>query len=337
MNREMTVNEIPIWLDCDPGHDDAFGLLLASQLPYFHLLGVSTVYGNASLDHTTNNALSLLDAFKVSPESHVEVYPGAQKPLKRAVHHAPDIHGESGLDGTDLLPRTHSRKAQPIGSAIEAMAKAIEEYPGKISLVATGTLTNIALLVQRYPQVLSKIKFLSIMGGGIKEFNWDDHAEFNIWCDPHAAEIVLTNPILSPKTFLVPLDMTHKAIATKSVIQRVLGSASPPSTVRRMLYELLQYFGETYLTKFNFTAGPPVHDPLAVTVLIPEYFPDMKDTLAVQYEKYKIDVILEGDQIGRTVLVDKDQINGVAVVLNLNVSHFWDLIMESLAFLDARV
>lgn len=328
-----TETKIPIWLDCDPGHDDAFAILIASQLPYFELLGISTVYGNASLDHTTNNALSLIDAYKLV-HTNVEVYPGAGKPLQREVHHAPDIHGESGLDGTDLLPRVHSKQAHPAGSAVDAMAKAIEAHPGEIAVVATGTLTNIALLVQKHPSVLEKIKYVSIMGGGVKVFNWDDHAEFNIWCDPHAAKIVLTNPILAPKTFLVPLDMTHKAIATREVIEAVRGKDTPPSTVRQMLYELLVFFGETYATKFNFSQGPPVHDPVAVAALIPAYFPKLQEVLGVECERHKIDVIVEGKQIGQTVLVHPDP-EGVAVVFNMNVPRFWDLVLVSLNILDA--
>ena len=330
-------SSIPLWLDCDPGHDDAFAILLGSQLPYFNLIGISTVYGNAPLEHTTSNALSLLDAFKIA--SNVDVYPGAQKPLDRPLHNAPDIHGESGLDGTDLLPKPPTKQARPAGSAVKAMAEAIKKYPREISIVATGTLTNVALLIQQYPDLLPQIKFLSIMGGGIEEFNWDNYAEFNIWCDPHAAQIVLTHPVLSSKTFLVPLDMTHKAIATSSVQARVLGggqTGQPTSTVRRMLYELLVFFAETYLSKFNFTEGPPVHDPLAVALLIPEYFPELKTELEVQYKKYKVEVVLDNVHIGQTVLVNPDPTNGVAIVTNMNIPKFWDLVMNALEILDAK-
>lgn len=323
----MTSSKINLWIDCDPGHDDAFAILLGSQLPQYNLLGISTVYGNAPLEHTTANALSLLDAYKIS----VNVYPGADKPLVRPLQNAPDIHGESGLDGTDLLPKPPTRTAQPAGSAVQAMADAIQTYPGNISIVATGTLTNIAMLIQQHPDLLPKIKVLSIMGGGISEFNWDDHAEFNIWCDPQAAKIVLTNKVLCPKTFLVPLDVTHTAIATKEVMARVLNDGS--QTVRRMLYELLVFFSDTYLAKFNFTEGPPVHDPIAVAVLIPEYFSD--ESLDVKYTRYDIDVVLEGSHLGQTVLTNPNP-SGVAVVESINISRFWDLVMESLDALEQK-
>lgn len=338
----MTIDKIPIWLDCDPGHDDAFALLMASQLPYFDLLGISTVYGNASLAHTTTNALALLDAFKLAAPGGVDVYPGASRPLKREAHHAPDIHGESGLDGTDLLPKTPSKHAKEAGSAVAAMKRAVDAHAGQIAIVATGTLTNVAQLVQQHPDVVPRIRFLSIMGGGVEQFNWGTDAEFNIWCDPHAARAVLAHAELAAKTFLVPLDVTHKAIATPAVVDRVrggggdAGQGGSTSTARQMLYELLLFFGDTYRHKFGFEAGPPVHDPCAVAVLLPEYFPELRAELNVEAPRYDVDVVTDGPQMGRTVLARPDEQNGVRVVLDMNVERFWDLILESLEILDAR-
>lgn len=325
--------KIPLWIDCDPGHDDAIAMLIGSQLPYFDLLGVSTVYGNASLAHTTNNALALLDAFKLQ-DSKVEIYPGADKPLQRPQQYAPDVHGESGLDGTDLLPKTPTKLAQPAGSAVGAMAAAIEAHPGQIAIVATGTLTNIAQLVLQRPDLLPQIRQVGIMGGGVKEFNWSHDAEFNIWCDPHAADLVLANPVLAPKTFLVPLDMTHKAIATAAVCDKVRGDGSHPT--RQMLYELLKFFGHTYLTKFDFKDGPPVHDPCAVAVLLPEYFPEFKDKLAVTVERADIEVGLDDEHLGRTLLARPNETAGVRVVLDMNVDAFWTLVLDSLDILDRK-
>lgn len=171
------MSKIPLWLDCDPGHDDAIAILLASYLPWYDLIGISTVHGNASLEKTTTNAIAILTAFG---RMDIKVYPGAEKPLFRPVSVAADIHGKSGLDGTALLP-SPGFKPQSDHSAIEAMAKAIKEHSASIAIVATGTLTNIALLAEKHPELLSDIRHLSIMGGGIQLGNWTGHAEFNIW------------------------------------------------------------------------------------------------------------------------------------------------------------
>lgn len=176
----LSTEGIPIWIDCDTGHDDAIALLLASHLPYFNLLGVSTVYGNSSLRNTTRNTLSVLTAYN---RTDIKVYSGSDKPLKKPVCFADSVHGESGLDGTDLLPEPAIEAISP-DRAVFAMKKAIDMFPGKIAIVATGCLTNIARLVMEYPESLSKIGRLSIMGGGFEIGNITEWAEFNIWCDP---------------------------------------------------------------------------------------------------------------------------------------------------------
>lgn len=334
---------IPLWLDCDPGHDDAFALLLGSFLPWFRLVGVSTVHGNASLENTTTNAISLLTAYD---KFDVNVYPGCEMPLVRRVHVATDIHGTSGLDGTALLP-SPGFAAQPDHTAVSAMAEAIRINPGTIAIVATGTLTNIAVLVQRYPDLLPKIRVLSIMGGGIKLGNWTEYAEFNIWCDPQAAQIVLQNPVLAPKTVLVPLDLTHQAIATEEIQEmiqkgpRQLQSGGRPqkrSVIRQMLYELLTFFADSYRKSFGFESGPPVHDPLAVVAVLPFYteIVDHIPDIGFKFTRYNIDVVQSGEQIGRTVPVSEDS-NGVIVATEMNMETFWSLVAQAVNVVDAHV
>lgn len=376
------MGKLPLWIDCDPGHDDAIAILLGSNLPYFNLVGISTVHGNAPLSHTTENALSLLEAFHIDPS--VDVYPGADKPIKRPLEVAPSIHGESGLDGTKLLPKPVKKPVfyKPNGeryigelssigdgspdkpnvprfnSAAYALAEAVKKYPGELLVVATGTLTNIADFIAQSPELVPKIKALSIMGGGFKLGNWTKFAEFNIWCDPEAAQTVLaSDKELSKKTFLVPLDMTHQAIATKEIIEQVLNekksegkdtskSENTPLDgkrhyVRRMLYELLLFFAHTYETTFGdqFKLGPPVHDPLAVAALIPSFvapvFPNVPE-LNMVVSKYKLDVVLEGERVGQTVEVAKDNEYGVQVVEGMNIDSFWQIVLESLNNLDAK-
>src|SRR5947199_5475586 len=131
----------PIILDCDPGHDDAIALMLALASPEVELLGVTTVSGNHTLPKTTANALKVLELLG---RSDVAVYAGAAAPLVREVHVAADVHGESGLDGPDLPQPSSAAQAQ---HAVDYLADQIRARDGKLTLVPTGPLTNVALLL----------------------------------------------------------------------------------------------------------------------------------------------------------------------------------------------
>lgn len=334
----MSGTRIPVWLDCDPGHDDAVAMLLACGLPWFHLIGVSTVHGNTSLDNTTANALSILTALQAYS---VNVYPGAEKPLVRPLRVAADIHGTSGLDGTALLPAP-AYESQPDHTAVAAMAEAIMANPGSISIIATGTLTNIALLVHNYPDLLPQIRHLSIMGGGVGIGNTTPYAEFNIWCDAKAADIVLSNEVLSPRTIVVPLNLTHKAIATERILEMVQKSATLDrrSVLRQMYYELLIFFADTYKKHQGFTAGPPVHDPLAVTVLLSlykdEFGIDEFPELHLKYSRHKIAVVQDGQKEGMFQL-SADPENGTLIAEDIDLAKFWDLVLLALDNIEAHV
>jgi pyrimidine-specific ribonucleoside hydrolase len=134
-------------LDCDPGHDDAIALLLALASPELELLGVTTVSGNQTLEKTTANAIRVLDHLG---RDDVPVAAGAPRPLVRERRVAADVHGETGLDGPDLPPP--AREAEP-EHAIDWIAGTLAAAPGPVTLVATGPLTNVALLLARHPEV----------------------------------------------------------------------------------------------------------------------------------------------------------------------------------------
>ncbi|RDL34793.1 uncharacterized protein BP5553_07921 [Venustampulla echinocandica] len=336
------IGKIPVWLDCDPGHDDAFAILLAAHHPSIHLLGLSTVHGNSSLEHTTRNALSIITAIG---RPDIPVYPGAYASLNRPAVHAPAIHGISGIDGTSLLPTplTTARDDEP---AVEAMACCLlSTAPQTAWLVATGALTNIAILFSSHPEVASHIKGLSIMGGAIggnftsasmghvagdtaeRIGNWSRWAEFNILVDPEAADQIFSNSIVNKKTTLIPLDVTHQVLATKEAQALILwgkeGVRSAKgdldgmgkSTLRRMLLELLLFFANTYVEVFGFKTGPPLHDPLAVAAIfdgIPGVEIPFRDFEGDggKRERYGVHVITEGThedaqngaETGRTIV-----------------------------------
>ncbi|KAI0818050.1 inosine-uridine preferring nucleoside hydrolase-domain-containing protein [Xylaria sp. FL0064] len=282
--------------------DDVFAILLGAYHPGIQLLGISTVHGNATLQKTTNNALSVLSA--IGKQDSVRVYRGAAKALQREPFNATEIHGESGLDGTTLLPPPALSALDTSMSAVDAMASALRACePGKAWLVATGAMTNAAELFAAHPDLKSHVAGVSIMGGGIgggftpavmgrvddveRVGNYSQWAEFNILIDPEAAAALLHDPILAPKMTLIPLDLTHLVLATKEVQDLLLRGADAAaanaasaaedlknkeakakSTLRQMLVELLMFFAETYRDVFDIVEGPPLHDPLAVAAIL---------------------------------------------------------------------
>ncbi|KAH7419758.1 Inosine/uridine-preferring nucleoside hydrolase domain-containing protein [Cadophora sp. MPI-SDFR-AT-0126] len=372
--------KIPVWLDCDPGHDDAFAILLSAYHPSLDLLGISTVHGNASLPHTTYNATSILTAIG---KSEIPVYAGAAKGLTRPAVHADAIHGESGLDGTHLLPKP--LKPPQTDHFLPSMVSALLSTPPNTAyIIATGALTNIALLFQSYPDLAPHIAGLSIMGGAIgssftdapmgkvseKERigNWSYWAEFNILVDPEAASFLLEHPILAKKTILIPLDVTHLVLATAEVQDMLhYGKAKTGSgilkegegerecsTLRKMLVELLTFFAKTYADIFGITAGPPLHDPLAVAAILDgitdveipfyDYIPNPSNPEEKgKRERYAVQVVTEGThedalagaQTGRTVvkLLGKGE-EGVKIPRGLNVKRFWDVLEDCLVAAD---
>ncbi|SCU85863.1 LAME_0D03268g1_1 [Lachancea meyersii CBS 8951] len=318
--------QIPIWLDCDPGHDDAVAILLSCFLPQFKLLGISASYGNAPPDKTAYNTLSLITA--MGKQNQIPVYAGAQRPWVRKPIYAPDIHGQSGLDGTSLLPEPKARLCSD-QSYLNAMTNAIEAYTGTISIVSTGSLTSTATLFNERPHLKSMVKFISVMGGGINEGNRNENetAEFNIWIDPHAANMIFQDPILSSKCILVPLDLTHQAIATKEIELMVLSDGS--SNLRRLFYELFIFFGQSYEHAQGFETGPPVHDPLTLIPLLEFYHIETHETVAFEYRRLQLQAIdhENSPNLGQTRVLKeypKTCDTGTIVGFKLNMLYFWD-------------
>ncbi len=201
--RGTSARPQPIVIDCDPGHDDAVAILLALARPDLDVLGISTVGGNAVLERTTETALRVL-ALAGRPD--VEVAAGAAHPIDGPLHTAPHVHGDSGIEGPAL--------PAPVSSAIgefapHAMARWIRGAEAPVVLVPTGPLTNVALLLEEHPDVRERIAHICLMGGSVTEGNITPAAEFNIWEDPEAAEIVFDAGI--PLT-MIGLDVTHRSI-----------------------------------------------------------------------------------------------------------------------------
>ncbi|KAH8822023.1 uridine nucleosidase [Xylogone sp. PMI_703] len=319
---EASCDKIPLWIDCDPGHDDAFAILLAAYHSSMELLGISTVHGNSSLKNTTYNALRILEAIG---RSDIPVFSGVSQPFCRPPRSAEDFHGASGLGGTELLPKP-ALSAPEQHNAIEKMREVLMATEEKSAwLVAIGPLTNVALLFATYPEVAAHIKGLSIMGGAIgsnfarvslaaDSIGKDDgtlsqggttpYAEFNVWCDPESAQSVFQNSILRPKIVLIPLDLTHQACAVAEVRQRLLNGRHGATRLRTTFYELIMFYHNSYASCTETKSGPPLHDILAVAALLFNHADTELniDTLNYSQERWSINVILSGKQVGRTVV-----------------------------------
>jgi inosine-uridine nucleoside N-ribohydrolase len=235
-----------ILLDCDPGHDDAIALLLALASPELELLGVTTVAGNQTLEKTTANAIRVLDFVG---RDDIPVAAGAAAPLVREPFVAAYVHGETGLDGPDLPP---PRRAPSRQHAVDFLAAQIRVRKGAVTLVPTGPLTNVALLLVMHPD--ARPERIVLMGGAIAEGNVTPAAEFNIWADPEAAARVVASGI---DLTMVGLDVTHKALFTRAHEQRLDGR------VGEMVRALLQFYGEFHRRQYGW-AGSPIHDAVAV-------------------------------------------------------------------------
>ncbi|KAH9994141.1 uridine nucleosidase [Russula compacta] len=337
-----------VWLDCDPGHDDAAAILLALHCTNIHLLGISTVHGNTTCENTKINAARCLHAF-AAPE-HIKVYGGATVPLLRPARYGSEIHGPDGLGGVEGLP---SADSDPVRAriddhrpAVEAIAAAIKQIwnagaGAKTVVVASGPLTNIALLVSVYPHILDAVERIVFMGGGIGIGNRSAAAEFNILCDPEAAQIVLNAPV--PKT-MIPLNTTHKAIVTNSIHTKLINSTSheapsgiASSQLRHTLSTLISFFKTTYKTTFGFMDGPPLHDPLTIAYISqPELFTG---------RRYRVDVELTGTHTsGETVVDVRDRLTrddtwgrtgkNCEVTTDIDTPAFFELFLRCVARCD---
>jgi len=249
------VSPKPIILDVDPGHDDAVALMLACGAPELDLLAVTTVAGNVSLEKTTRNALRILSLIG---RADVPVAAGASQPLERPLHTAESVHGKSGLDGPEEIPAATFEPDER--NAVELIAGTLRDSPEPVTLIPTGPLTNIALLLREYPELKNCIVHISLMGGSIGLGNTTPAAEFNIYVDPEAAREVFDSGL--PIT-MSGLDVTHQAGAGPDERKRLRSTGE----IGRVVAGFLEFFAATYESIYGFDA-PPLHDPVAVAAVL---------------------------------------------------------------------
>ncbi|MEU4441839.1 nucleoside hydrolase [Actinosynnema sp. NPDC050801] len=243
----------PLIIDTDPGVDDAFALALAAASPEVELIGVTTVFGNVSLENTTRNALRLLTLLG---RDDVPVGVGASRPLVHPHPHLSSAHGADGLSGfAHTLPEP-TQDVDP-RDAVTLMRELLEQADRPVTIVPIGPLTNIALLLAAHPRLKPKIGRLVVMGGGVNGGNVTAAAEFNVWSDPEAARRVLVEEDVP--TTLVPMDLTRRC----AVSAEWLDALAKTSGVAAALVGLTPSYLETY-RRFLGWDGMAVHDAVAV-------------------------------------------------------------------------
>src|SRR5438270_4547341 len=217
-----------IILDCDPGHDDAMAILLAHANPEIELLAITTVAGNQTLDKTSLNTRRVCT---VAGIRHVPVAAGCDRPITQELKTAAYIHGESGLDGPAFGEPTVPLDGR---HAIDLIIELLMDSSGDITLVPTGPLTNIAMALRKEPRIVQKVQEVVLMGGAYTRGNTTPAAEFNIAVDPEAAAIVFS---AGWQLTMVGLDLTHQALATPAVLQRIGGLGTPIAGIAVQLLE----------------------------------------------------------------------------------------------------
>jgi purine nucleosidase len=242
-----------ILIDTDPGIDDTLAILLALASPELELKGLSVVCGNCTVDQGVGNALGVLELL----HSRVPVARGADRPLVQPLLVAPETHGGTGL-GYARLPVP---ALSPINRrAAEFIIEQVLAEPGQICLVCIGPLTNLAMAIRLEPSIIQAIPEVIVMGGALRHpGNTTPQAEFNVYCDPHAAHIVFHSGL--PIT-LVPLDVTYQVILTQQDVDRLL---SIPSPVSRLIADATRFYMEFH-DQYQDILGCVINDPLALAL-----------------------------------------------------------------------
>lgn len=302
-------------IDCDTGIDDSLALMLALSSKELDILGITVVSGNIELHAATENTFQVL---KLMERTEIPVYKGESVPLAREYHDATDTHGSDGL-GETFYPRTGLMAKE--GHAVDFILETINKYPGEITLVALGPLTNIAKAIRKDKNVMSRVKEFIFMGG-TAEFhgNCSPVAEYNFWVDPEAADEVMKSNFT--KGTMVGLDVTHEIILTpnlREVINQLGGREG------KFIHDITRFYVDFHW-KQERTLGCVINDPLVIAMLIDE-------NLAECCEAF-IEVETEGIAVAQTVCdrggaFHSGKINA-KVAYKVSPRKFFDIFMKML-------
>ena len=269
------MNNQKIIIDCDPGQDDAVMLLLALASPdELDILGITTVAGNVPLDLTERNTRIMCE---LAGRTDVPVYAGCDKPMRRELITAENVHGKTGIDGVDIYePAMPLQNQHAVDFIIETLLAAEDN---SVTLVPTGPLTNIGQAIHQQAGILPKIKEIILMGGAMREGgNTTPCAEFNILEDPDAAQIIMH--CRRPLT-IVPLDVTHQALVSQKRIEKLRELNTPVGTA---VVGMMEFFNRFDSEKYG-SEGAPLHDPCTIAYLLkPELFKGKMCNVEVETE-----------------------------------------------------
>jgi len=292
----MSIDRPKIILDCDPGLDDAMAILVAAQ--HTDLLGITSVSGNAPLSATTRNALLVSQIAGID----IEVHAGADRPLIVEPKHAAHVHGEGGLNGPTLPPLD---RAPTSNDAVQFIVETLRSTDD-VWLVPIGPLTNIALAFRQAPDIVDKVAGISLMGGSTGGGNVQPVAEFNIWADPHAAQIVFASG--AKRIVMAGLNLTHQYTVDRDLAARLTGIGTVVGTFAGEVIEACVDFSE----RVRGASTSPLHDPCAVLAIThPQHFGSVKR---------HVDVSLSDITVGMTVVDERGYDN-----TNANVEVLYEI------------
>ncbi|MBF0861842.1 nucleoside hydrolase [Gluconobacter kanchanaburiensis] len=308
-----------IVIDTDPGQDDAVAILLALASPELKVEAITTVAGNVPVALTTKNACALLE---LAGRRDIPVFEGAARPLHRAPISAEHVHGETGMAGANLPPP--KLRPQAIDAATHLIDLLRREPAGTITLVCLGPMTNLALALTHAPDIVSRIAQIVAMGGAQREGgNITPTAEFNFFVDPHAARIVMRSGV--PIT-LLPLDVTHRAIATPARLKPI---AAIGSRVTDMVVRMLGAEDRFEKLKYGWEGGA-LHDPLTIGFLLrPDLFSGRTCNVDVE-----VDAPLCLGQSIVDLWAVTDRVPNALWINDVQADAFYSLLTERLALLD---
>ncbi|MGV1952334.1 nucleoside hydrolase [Agrobacterium vitis] len=306
-----------IIIDTDPGQDDAAAIMLALASPdQLDVLGLTVVAGNVPLSMTSRNARIVCE---LSGRLDLPVYEGALKPLERPQVTAEHVHGKTGLDGAEV-----DEPVMPVQDqhAVDFIIDTIRREPaGTITLCTLGPQTNIALALQKAPDIAPRIRELVMMGGGFFEGgNITPAAEFNVYVDPQASRIVFGSGI---PIVMMPLDVTHQLLTTKARVARI---GAIGTRVAKVMVDWLEFFERFDIEKYG-SDGGPLHDPSVIAYLLqPELFSGRDCNVEIETESELT--------VGMTV-VDWWRVTGrtpnAKVMRDVDADGFFALLTERLA------
>ena len=300
-----------IILDCDPGHDDAIAIMLAGSAKNIEILGICVESGNQTLEKTGRNTLNIIQYLDID----VPVALGEGKPLKREPMICAEIHGETGLDG---FPFSDLHVQYSPLNAVELMRDLLNKND-KVTIVPTGPLTNVAQLLIKYPEVKSHIKRIVLMGGSMGYGNVSPAAEFNILCDPEAADVVFNSGL---EIYMLGLDVTRQALVLPNVMNKM---SQIDNKAGKLFISLMTVFNENQKKIFGHS-GAPLHDPATIISLInPDVFTFQKMNVVID--------VTGGPSYGRTNCDRFDylhQPHNAYVATDINVKQYWQEVYKGL-------